>query len=714
MAKETKSKKVKMFHNRLLLEKSPYLLQHAANPVDWYPWGPEAFEKARNENKPIFLSIGYSTCHWCHVMKRESFEDPEVARLMNDAFISIKVDREERPDIDAVYMMVSQMMTGGGGWPLTIIMTPDKKPFFVATYIPKETRFGRMGMLELVPHISELWATRRDEITDDAARITAALRDASEYAPGEDLDPTLERIAFDELTNRFDEEHGGFGSAPKFPPGHTLLFLLRYWKRTGNPRPLEIVEETLGAMRQGGIYDQVGFGFHRYSTDSAWLVPHFEKMLYDQAMLTMAYTETYQATGKEEYAATVREIIHYVLRDMTDPQGAFYTAEDAESEGEEGRFYVWTEDEIRQALDKGDADLATRLFSVETAGNFEGGMTGKKTGRNIFHLRDSFKEFTSRLGIPDKELGGKVQAIRSKLLAVREKRSRLHRDDKIITDWNGLMVAALAKAARVMDEPSYATAAGRSLDFILRNLRDPEGRLLHRYRDGEAALPAHLDDYTFLIWGLLELYETTFEARYLQSALDLNKRVIEYFWDEEDGGFYLTADDSETLLVRPKEVYDGAVPSGNSVAMLNLLRLSSITGDADLEEKAAQIGRTFSQRVKSAPAAYTQLMVALDFAIGPSYELILSGDSKADDTKVMLKALRQQFVPNKVVVLHPTEQDSPDIDMLLEFLKDYPSIDGKATAYVCLDYACKLPTTDAETMVRLLTPKPVEETQDSN
>lgn len=714
MAKETKSKKVKMFHNRLLLEKSPYLLQHAANPVDWYPWGPEAFEKARNENKPIFLSIGYSTCHWCHVMKRESFEDPEVARLMNDAFISIKVDREERPDIDAVYMMVSQMMTGGGGWPLTIIMTPDKKPFFAATYIPKETRFGRMGMLELVPHISELWATRRDEITDDAARITAALRDASEYAPGEDLDPTLERIAFDELTNRFDEEHGGFGSAPKFPPGHTLLFLLRYWKRTGNPRPLQIVEETLGAMRQGGIYDQVGFGFHRYSTDSAWLVPHFEKMLYDQAMLTMAYTETYQATGKEEYAATVREIIHYVLRDMTDPQGAFYTAEDAESEGEEGRFYVWTEDEIRQALDKGDADLATRLFSVETAGNFEGGMTGKKTGRNIFHLRDSFKEFTSRLGIPDKELGGKVQAIRSKLLAVREKRSRLHRDDKIITDWNGLMVAALAKAARVMDEPSYATAAGRSLDFILRNLRDPEGRLLHRYRDGEAALPAHLDDYTFLIWGLLELYETTFEARYLQSALDLNKRVIEYFWDEEDGGFYLTADDSETLLVRPKEVYDGAVPSGNSVAMLNLLRLSSITGDADLEEKAAQIGRTFSQRVKSAPAAYTQLMVALDFAIGPSYELILSGDSKADDTKVMLKALRQQFVPNKVVVLHPTEQDSPDIDMLLEFLKDYPSIDGKATAYVCLDYACKLPTTDAETMVRLLTPKPVEETQDSN
>ncbi len=714
MAKETKSKKVKMFHNRLLLEKSPYLLQHAANPVDWYPWGPEAFEKARNENKPIFLSIGYSTCHWCHVMKRESFEDPEVAPLMNDAFISIKVDREERPDIDAVYMMVSQMMTGGGGWPLTIIMTPDKKPFFAATYIPKETRFGRMGMLELVPHISELWATRRDEITDDAARITAALRDASEYAPGEDLDPTLERIAFDELTNRFDEEHGGFGSAPKFPPGHTLLFLLRYWKRTGNPRPLQIVEETLGAMRQGGIYDQVGFGFHRYSTDSAWLVPHFEKMLYDQAMLTMAYTETYQATGKEEYAATVREIIHYVLRDMTDPQGAFYTAEDAESEGEEGRFYVWTEDEIRQALDKGDADLATRLFSVETAGNFEGGMTGKKTGRNIFHLRDSFKEFTSRLGIPDKELGGKVQAIRSKLLAVREKRSRLHRDDKIITDWNGLMVAALAKAARVMDEPSYATAAGRSLDFILRNLRDPEGRLLHRYRDGEAALPAHLDDYTFLIWGLLELYETTFEARYLQSALDLNKRVIEYFWDEEDGGFYLTADDSETLLVRPKEVYDGAVPSGNSVAMLNLLRLSSITGDADLEEKAAQIGRTFSQRVKSAPAAYTQLMVALDFAIGPSYELIISGDSKADDTKVMLKALRQQFVPNKVVVLHPTEQDSPDIDMLLEFLKDYPSIDGKATAYVCLDYACKLPTTDVEIMVRLLTPKPVEETQDSN
>jgi len=690
-------------YNRLQYEKSPYLLQHATNPVDWYPWGPEAFEKARKENRPIFLSIGYSTCHWCHVMKRESFEDPEVARLMNDTFISIKVDREERPDIDSIYMMVSQMMTGRGGWPLTIIMTPNKKPFFAGTYIPKETRFGRTGMLELIPRIKELWATQRDEITNVAAKVTGALRDASEYAPGEDLDPTLERIAFQELSSHFDEEYGGFGSAPKFPTAHTLLFLLRYWKRTGDPRSLEMVEKTLGAMRQGGIYDQVGFGFHRYSTDSVWLVPHFEKMLYDQAMLTMAYTETYQATGKEEYAVTAREIIHYVLRDMTDPQGGFYTAEDAESEGEEGKFYIWTEDEIRQALDKDDADLATKLFDVETEGNFEDEMTGKNTESNILYLRDSFEELASQLGIPDKELRGKVQAIRSRLLAVREKRHRPHRDDKILTDWNGLMIAALAKAARVMDDPSYTTAACRGADFILTNLRDPEGRLLHRYRDGEAALSAHLDDYIFLIWGVLELYETTFEAHYLRVALDLNQRVIEYFWDEENGGFYLTADDSETLLVRPKEVHDSAVPSGNSVAMLNLLRLSGITADPDLKEKAAQIGRTFSRRVKSAPAAYTQLMVALDFAIGPSCELVIAGDSKTDDTKAMLRALRQQFVPNKVVVLRPTEQDSPDIEKIIGFLNNYPSIDGKATAYVCFDYVCRLPTTDVETMVRLLT-----------
>jgi uncharacterized protein YyaL (SSP411 family) len=689
-------------YNRLKSEKSPYLLQHARNPVDWYPWGPEAFETARREMKPIFLSIGYSTCHWCHVMEHESFEDPEVARLMNEVFVSIKVDREERPDLDNIYMTVCQMMTGSGGWPLTIVMTPDKKPFFAGTYFPKESRHGRIGMLDLIPRIQEIWMKRHDEVIKSADQIIAALQQHSRNEPGEELGELTLRTAYERLAQRFDEQHGGFGSAPKFPTPHNLLFLLRYWRRSGNEKALGMVEKTLRAMCRGGIYDHVGFGFHRYSTDPLWLVPHFEKMLYDQALLAMAYTEAYQATGKGEYGQTAREVFSYVLRDMRSPKGAFYSAEDADSEGEEGKFYLWTQEEIQHVLSAEEARLVMVAFAVEKGGNFNEETTGKKGGRNILHLKRELHEIASDLKSPEEQLRARVENARAKLFAAREKRVHPHKDDKILLDWNGLMIAALAKGARVLDEPGYAEAAKGALDFIFKNMRNADGRLLHRYRDGQAALRANVDDYTFLIWGMIELYETTFEARYLQTALKLNDDLLKHFWDEKAGGFYFTADDAEKLLVRQKDIYDGAIPSGNSVAALNLLRLGRITAKADFEEKAVKIGRAFSKAVKQMPSAYTQLLLAVDFGLGPSYEVVIVGKWGADDTKAMIRTLRDHFVPNKIVLLRPSGEESPAITRLAGYTKYQSSIDGKATAYVCLNYTCKLPSTDSAKMLEML------------
>jgi len=691
--------------NRLINETSPYLLQHAYNPVDWYSWAPEAFEKAQQEDKPVFLSIGYSTCHWCHVMAHESFEHPEVARLMNEVFVSIKVDREERPDIDNIYMTVCQMMTGSGGWPLNIIMTPDKRPFFAATYIPREGRFGMIGMLELLPHIKEFWTTQRSEALSLSNRITTTLQRVSQDAPGEELDrPTLE-LAYEQLAKRFDERHAGFGGAPKFPTPHNLLFLLRYWKRTGNEKALDMVEKTLQAMRRGGIYDHLGFGFHRYSTDSQWLVPHFEKMLYDQAMLAMAYTEAYQSTRKEDYGKTAREIFTYVLRDMTAPEGGFYSAEDADSEGEEGKFYLWTLEEIQRVLEGEEASLAAKVFNIEKDGNFAEGATGKRAGVNILHLRKSLGELASELNLSQQDLQKRLESIRQKLFAYREKRVHPVRDDKILTDWNGLMVAAFAKGAQVFVEPRYAEAVRRAADFILRNMRKPGGRLLHRYRDGQVGIAANLDDYAFLVWGLIELYEAIFDVSYLEVALELKDDMLKHFWDDDVGGFYLTPDDGESLFVRKKEIHDGAIPSGNSVAMLNLLRLGRMTADFNLEEKAAKIGRAFSENVKQAPLAYTQLMVALDFGVGPSYEVVVAGDSQAADTKAMLKALMTQFMPNKIALLRPSEQESPDIIHLAEFTRYQSSIEGKATAYVCFNHSCEFPTTDITKMLGVLNVK---------
>ena len=688
--------------NRLIVEKSPYLLQHAHNPVDWYPWGDEAFEKARTENKLIFLSIGYSTCHWCHMMEKESFEDYDVAKLMNDAFISIKVDREERPDLDNIYMTICHIMTGSGGWPLTIIMTPDKRPFFAGTYFPKETHFGRIGLMELLPRVKEIWLEKRDELSTAADKVVSALQHVSSDSTGGELDESDLKTACDQLAQKFEGEHGGFGGAPKFPNAHNLLFLMRYWKRTGNKNALDMVEKTLTAMRRGGIFDHIGFGFHRYSTDAKWLIPHFEKMLYDQALLAMAYTEAYQAIGKEEYGKTAREIFTYVLRDMTAPTGGFYSAEDADSEGEEGKFYLWTEEEIHDSLQKEEAELITKVYNVEKTGNFTEQTSGRRTGNNILHQKGSLTDIAADLGIPEKELIRNLDMVRQKLFDARERRLHPAKDDKILTDWNGLMTAALAKGAQVFADPEYTEAAKRAVSFILHQMRTSDGRLIHRYRDGQAALPANVDDYAFFIWGLLELYETTFDVGYLRTALELNVGFVKYFWDNESGGFYFTADDGESLLVRQKEIYDGAIPSGNSVAMLNLLRLGRITIKTDLEEKAARIGRAFSHNVKLAPSAYTQLMAAVDFGLGPSYEVAIVGKSQAEDTRAMVKALRSYFIPNKVVILRPIEQDSPEITNLAKYAKDQSSLNGKATAYVCLNHSCNVPTTDINRMLELL------------
>ncbi len=695
-------KKTKNHTNQLFHEKSPYLLQHAYNPVDWFPWGDKAFTAAKKEDKPIFLSIGYSTCHWCHVMERESFENPRIAKLMNNAFVNIKVDREERPDIDSLYMSVAQMMTGSGGWPLTIIMTPDKRPFFAATYIPPESRFGRIGMDELIPEIQRLWKQDRKRLDTISKNIQESLETSAQGSSGAQLEEGVLELAFDRLKERFDEQYGGFGFRPKFPSPHNLLFLLRYWKRTQNGDALRMVEKTLQAMRLGGIFDHVGFGFHRYSTDPKWLLPHFEKMLYDQAMLTMAYAEAYQATKKDEYGQTVREIITYVSRDMTSPEGGFYSAEDADSEGEEGKFYVWTVKEVRKVLSKKEADAYLRVYNLTADGNFLEEATGKRMGTNIPHLQNSLAAEAKAQKMTAKAFLQILEGAREKLFAVREQRIHPHKDDKILTDWNGLMIAALAKAARVLDEPSFIEAAKRATTFVLTQMQNEEGRLLHRYRDGEAAIPAFLDDYAFMIWGLLELYETTLEPEYLQKVIDLNTELLTHFWDENHGGFFFTADDAEDLLVRKKDAYDGAIPSGNSVAMMNLLRIARLTAESELESKATKIGQAFAGDVLSAPPGFTLMISSVDFAVGPSFEIVIVGDPAADDTQTMIKAINDQFIPNKVSLLIPTDDRAEHIVQLAPFVKDYTALDGKPTAYICSNHVCQNPTTDTQKMLEIL------------
>jgi uncharacterized protein YyaL (SSP411 family) len=677
--------------NRLAREKSPYLLQHADNPVDWYPWGDDAFEAARREDKPIFLSIGYSTCHWCHVMEHESFEDSTVAALMNEAFINVKVDREERPDIDAVYMSVCQMVRGSGGWPLTVIMTPDAKPFFVATYLPRAGRQGMAGMLELVPHIRKIWAEQRNEVDGTASTLAASLAEVFARTPSAaGLGPELLDSAYADLSRRFDENRGGFGGAPKFPTPHTLLFLLRYWRRTGDARALEMVETTLQNMARGGIYDHVGGGFHRYSTDERWFAPHFEKMLYDQALLAMAYTECSLATRDGQYRRTAEETLGYVLRDMADSAGAFHSAEDADTEGIEGKYYLWTLADLSAALGEDDGSFAAVLFGADDRGNF----AEVVPGANILHLRRPLEKTAEELGVAPEELRRRVDRVRGVLLEARGRRIRPHKDDKILADWNGLMIAALAKAARVYGASDYAAAAEKAARFVLESMTDAEGGLYHRYRDGEAAIPANLDDYAFVVWGLIELYETTFDAPHLEAAIRLSDEMIRLFADEKAGGFFFSREKGRETIVRTREIYDGAIPSGNSAAAMNLVRLSRLTGDPRYEERADRIGRCFHEDLARAPSGYAWFMSALDLATGPAVEVVIVGDPRASDTRAMIDEVRFAYAPHAAVLFKSSAEEAPAISRLAPFTAGQKAIGGRAAAYVCRNHACDAPTTN--------------------
>ncbi len=674
--------------NRLVFEKSPYLLQHARNPVDWWPWGEAAFAEARRLDKPVFLSIGYATCHWCHVMEHESFEDPEVAALINERFITIKVDREERPDIDEVYMQVTQAITGSGGWPMTVMLTPDKHPFFAGTYFPKESMTGRPGIKAVVTELHKAWIEKREDVESTAASISGQLGGMMGGSPGGDLDKSIFDSAFEGFVSRYDATKGGFAMRPKFPVPPNLSFLMRYHLRSGKAEALEMVEKTLLEMRRGGIYDHVGFGIHRYSTDREWLVPHFEKMLYDQALVTMAYLEAFQITGKGAYARTAREILTYVERDMTSETGGFYSAEDADSEGEEGKFYVWSNADVKAVLGEVDGAFFIETFHLEAEGNFLEEATRAKTGENIPHLREELLD----------EARARVEGLRQKLFEKRETRIHPFKDDKILTDWNGLMISAFAKGAQTLGDEHYEHIATKAADFVLAELTDKKGRLLKRHRQGESGLTAHIEDYAFMIRGLLDLYETNFEVRYLEKAIAFQVICDEFFWDKEKGGYFTVASDAEPLIVRAKKLYGGAIPSGNSMSIGNLSRLYRMTGRPEYAKRNDELIRAFSGEIGQQPMVYPVALCGLDFTFGPSHEIVISGNRNSDDTRAMLTALRKGFRPNQVILLR-TPENAAALAMLAPYTETQLSINGKATAYVCRNFACKLPTNEIGKML---------------
>ncbi len=684
--------------NRLAHETSPYLLQHAHNPVDWYAWGPEAFAAAVEQQKPILLSVGYSACHWCHVMERESFENETIAAQMNRDFINIKVDREERPDVDAIYMSAVQMLTGQGGWPMTMFLTPEGKPFYGGTYYPPTDHHGRPGFPRVLAAVAESWTERPHEIEAMGQELLSQLdatNDLARHLSDSLLTPTVLENAFNNLSGQFDRQYGGFGTSPKFPQPANLDFLLRFHAQSKRAEPLAMVEKTLHRMALGGIYDQLGGGFHRYSVDQVWLVPHFEKMLYDNAQLAQTYIRCYQATGKTFYRGVAEEILEYVMREMTSPEGGFFSAQDADSEGEEGRFFVWTPTEVRDILGERDAEVFAAFFDITAEGNWE--------GSNILRVVHEVPQVAAQFDLSVEETASILDSARSILLSEREKRIKPHLDDKILTAWNGLMLAAFAEVAAIMDSAIFRQVAIRNAEFLRQTMttRDETGRLrlLRTSRGGPAKLNGYLEDYSFFADGLLHLYEATFDVQWLHLAQELTASMLAYFWDDQNGGFFATSSDHETLIQRLKDWDDNATPSGNSVALDVLLRLAILTGENSYREYAARVLRRLGSTLEKHPYSFARCLSALDFYLSTPKEIAILGPRSAETTQSLLQTVYSLYLPNKVVVQSEGLETAPSE---IPLLASRPLRDGNSTAYVCSNFACREPVTTAAALLAQL------------
>lgn len=670
--------------NRLINEKSPYLLEHAHNPVDWYPWGEEAFQKARREDKPIFLSVGYSTCHWCHCLAQESFEDEKTASLMNENFVSIKVDREERPEVDEIYMKAVQAMTGSGGWPLSVFLTPDLKPFYGGTYFPPVPQHGLPAFSHVLTHIATQWRENRAGLVKDAGEITAFLKQSyttkSKGIPSEEILET----GYANLISSYDPEYGGFGGSPKFPLPTYLMFLHRYYYRSKKRLALNSSLRTLDAMTAGGMHDHLAGGFHRYSTDRRWLVPHFEKMLYDNALLARAYVEAFQLTQNMAYAKTARDVLEWIMSEMTDPKGGFYSAQDADTAEGEGVYYTWTPEEIESVLDAREVEVVSYYYGINSKGNFD-------EGRTILHEENSPEKTAIKFNMKIEELEKLLEDTNSKLLTARHKRPRPHTDDKILTSWNGLAISAFAYAYQALREEVYLSVARNCADFILTHLKK-KGKLLRRYRAGDSAIDATLEDYSYLTQGLIDLYESSLDPHWIREAIAINQQMIELFWDNANGGFFFTSK-REDLPAEIKEDYDGPTPSGNSVAALNLLRLSEFTGNPELKEKAEKIFKVFNERIEAQPTAHTYMLSALDFYWSTPKEIVVATQG-LDESADFVKEIQSRYFPNKVLVAVISETD-PVQSQLTE---GKTQKDGKPTVYICENFACKAPVNDLKNL----------------
>jgi uncharacterized protein YyaL (SSP411 family) len=663
--------------NRLATQTSPYLLQHKENPVDWYPWGEEALERARNGDKPILLSIGYAACHWCHVMEHESFEDEETARIMNEHFVCIKVDREERPDLDAIYMEAVQTMTGQGGWPMTVFLTPQGVPFYGGTYFPPEDRHGLPSFKKLLGAVADTWSSKRSDVERQGAQLLGELDPLSRIQPSKDaLSDEILNTALERLKNSFDPSYGGFGGAPKFPQPMSLDLLLRMSRR-GRREALEMARATLDAMASGGMFDQLGGGFHRYSVDRAWIVPHFEKMLYDNAQLLRTYVRAWQETGTERYEQVARATVYWLLTEMRDADGGFWSSLDADSEGVEGKFYVWDPEEVREVCGR-DADVALRTWGFTPTGNFE--------GTNIPVLGATGEDSEA------------VTRARNALLARRSTRARPGTDDKVLAAWNGLTVSALAEAGAALNEPTWIQAATEAMDFVLKAMR-VDGRLMRSFRAGKVSHPAYCEDYAFVLEGCLAIFEATFDNRWLEEAKWAAGEAVRLFGDDGAGGFFTIGHDGEQLVTKPKDLIDNAVPSANSVMALQLQRLALITGDSELEARAVGILRIGRDLMLRSPPAFAHLLEALDFYTARPDEVVIVGDPEADDTRSLLQVVRQRFRPNKVLLV---ADENGTRSSGLELLKNRSRRSGKATAYVCHNFVCDTPTTSAEELAAQL------------